>query len=221
MVDVALHESVFSLTEAILPEYGYAGTVRQRRGNALLGSAPSNVYPTGDGRYITIGANGDSIFRRFCAAIGRPELADDPKFAANQSRRTNVVELDAIIESWTMQHRLAEIWDILVEAEVPAAPVYSIADIVEDPHYRARDMILSMSGPDGIGDVLVPGIVPKFQEAPGGVRWIGGPVGQHTAAVLHELLSLGEEDITRLAGDGIIGLAGTSQAVSAPGLSQE
>lgn len=221
VVDVALYESVFSLLEAILPEFGYDGVVRQRRGNALLGSAPSNVYPTSDDRFITIGANGDSIFRKFCLVIGRPELADDPKFADNQSRRSNVVELDGFIKTWTLAHDLREIWEILVDAEVPVAPVYSIAEIVEDPQYQARDMILHLAGPEGIGNLLVPGVVPKFQEAPGGVRWIGGPVGQHTAAVLHELLSLGEEDITRLAGDGIIGLAGTSQAVSAPGLSQE
>lgn len=221
VVDIALHESVFSLLEAILPEFGYDGVVRQRRGNALLGSAPSNVYPTGDDRFITIGANGDSIFRKFCLVIGRPELADDPKFADNQSRRSNVVELDAFIKTWTLAHDLKEIWEILVDAEVPAAPVYSIAEIVEDPQYQARDMILHLAGPEGIGNLLVPGVVPKFQEAPGGVRWLGGPVGQHTAAVLHELLGLGEEDITRLAGDGVIGLAGHSQAVSAPGPSLE
>jgi crotonobetainyl-CoA:carnitine CoA-transferase CaiB-like acyl-CoA transferase len=221
VVDVALHESVFSLLEAILPEFGYDGVVRQRRGNALLGSAPSNVYPTSDDRFITIGANGDSIFRKFCLVIGRPELADDPKFADNQSRRSNVVELDAFIKTWTLAHDLKEIWEILVDAEVPAAPVYSIAEIVEDPQYQARDMILHLAGPEGIGNLLVPGVVPKFQEAPGGVRWIGGPVGQHTAAVLHELLRLGEEDITRLAADGVIGLAGTSQAVSASGASLE
>ncbi len=221
VVDVALHESVFSLMEAILPEYGYAGTVRQRRGNALLGSAPSNVYPTGDGRYITVGANGDSIFRRFCGAIGRPELADHPKFAENQSRRTNVVELDDIIKSWTQQHGLAEIWDILVEAEVPAAPVYSIADIVEDPHYRARDMILSMRGPNGIGDVLMPGLVPKFEESPGEVRWLGGPVGEHTTALLRELAGTNDEEIERLAAIAVIGLGSDTQVGPTPAASME
>ena len=147
IVDVALYESVFSLLEAILPEYGYAGSVRQRRGNALLGSAPSNVYPTGDNRWITIGANGDSIFRRFCGAIEQPELADDPRFADNQSRRSNVAALDRLIEGWTRQHDLGELWEILVGAEVPAAPVYSIADVVADPQYQARDMILRLTGP--------------------------------------------------------------------------
>lgn len=219
VIDVALHESVFSLLEAILPEYGYAGRVRQRRGNALLGSAPSNVYPTGDGGYVTIGANGDSIFRRFCGALGQPELADDPKFADNQSRRTNVKELDAIIESWTLQHRLPEVWDILVEAEVPAAPVYSIADIVQDPQYRARDMILNMTGP--AGDILVPGIVPKFEEAPGRIRWLGGSVGEHTASVLRQLGGIDDEAIERLAAESVIGLGEEARVGPTPAASME
>jgi formyl-CoA transferase len=221
VVDVALHESVFSLLEAILPEYGYTGEVRQRRGNALLGSAPSNVYPTGDGRYITIGANGDSIFRRFCGAIGRPALADDPKFADNQSRRTNVAELDALIESWTMEHTLSDIWDILVHAEVPAAPVYSIADIVEDPQYQERDMILKMTGPGGIGEILVPGVVPKFEEAPSEVRWLGGLVGEHTASVLRELAGVGDEEMERLLAASVITLGAEARVGSAPGASME
>lgn len=221
VVDVALHESVFSLLEAILPEYGYTAKVRQRRGNALLGSAPSNVYPTGDGRYITIGANGDSIFRRFCAAIGRPELADDPKFADNQARRTNVAELDGLIERWTMEHTLADIWEILVDAEVPAAPVYSIADIVDDPQYQARDMILRMAGPDGIGDLLVPGVVPKFSDAPGGVRWLGGSVGAHTAAVLQDLAGASDDEIESLAAAGVIALGDEVRVGTTPGASLE
>lgn len=221
VVDVALHESVFSLLEAILPEYGYTGKVRRRRGNALLGSAPSNVYPTGDGRHISIGANGDSIFRRFCAAIGRPELADDARFADNQARRTNVVELDGLIERWTMEHTLAEIWDTLVDAEVPAAPVYSIADIVDDPQYQARDMILKMAGPDGIGDLMVPGVVPKFAEAPSAVRWLGGRVGAHTAAVLQELAGTSDGELRSLAAAAVIGLGDEVRASSTPGASLE
>ena len=191
IVDVALYESVFSLLEAILPEYGYAGSVRQRRGNALLGSAPSNVYPTGDNRWITIGANGDSIFRRFCGAIEQPELADDPRFADNQSRRTNVAALDRLIEGWTRQHDVAELWEILVRAEVPAAPVYSIADVVADPQYQARDMILRLMGPQGIGELLVPGVVPKFVDAPSSVRWLGRTAGADTATSIsqHDFLS--------------------------------
>ena len=213
IVDVALYESVFSLLEAILPEYGYAGSVRQRRGNALLGSAPSNVYPTGDNRWITIGANGDSIFRRFCGAIEQPELADDPRFADNQSRRANVAALDRLIEGWTRQHDVGELWEILVRAEVPAAPVYSIADVVADPQYQARDMILRLMGPHGIGELLVPGVVPKFVDAPSSVRWLGRAAGADTATVLREI-GLEEAELDRLAHDSIIDLGGTPRPMA-------
>jgi formyl-CoA transferase len=213
IVDVALYESVFSLLEAILPEYGYAGSVRQRRGNALLGSAPSNVYPTGDNRWITIGANGDSIFRRFCGAIEQPELADDPRFADNQSRRANVAALDRLIEGWTRQHDLGELWEILVRAEVPAAPVYSIADVVADPQYQARDMILRLMGPQRIGELLVPGVVPKFVDAPSSVRWLGRTAGADTATVLREI-GLEEAELERLARDSIIDVGGNPRSMA-------
>jgi len=220
IVDVALYESVFSLLEAILPEYGYAGSVRQRRGNALLGSAPSNVYPTGDNRWITIGANGDSIFRRFCGAIEQPELADDPRFADNQSRRANVAALDRLIEGWTRQHDLGELWEILVRAEVPAAPVYSIADVVADPQYQARDMILRLMGPQRIGELLVPGVVPKFVDAPSSVRWLGRTAGADTATVLREI-GLEEAELERLARDSIIDLGGNPRSMAGSAMAIE
>ena len=217
IVDVALYESVFSLLEAILPEYGYAGSIRQRRGNALLGSAPSNVYPTGDNRWITIGANGDSIFRRFCGAIEQPELADDPRFADNQSRRTNVAALDRLIVSWTRQHTLGDLWEILVRAEVPAAPVYSVADIVADPQYQAREMILRLIGPHSIGELLVPGVVPKFVDAPSSVRWLGRAAGADTASVLKEI-GLDDAELARLVSSSIIDLGGTSRSLAGTGV---
>ena len=213
VVDVALYESVFSLLEAILPEYGYAQSVRQRRGNALLGSAPSNGYPTGDDRWITIGANGDSIFHRFCAAIDRPELASDPRFTDNQSRRANVAALDTLIEAWTRQHTLREIWETLVRAEVPAAPVYSIADIASDPHYEARDMILRLLGPDGIGELLVPGVVPKFVDAPSSVRWLGRAAGADSETVLKEI-GLNDAELDRLERASVIHLNGSAAAAA-------
>ena len=220
IVDVALYESVFSLLEAILPEYGYAGSVRQRRGNALLGSAPSNVYPTGDNRWITIGANGDSIFRRFCGAIEQPELADDPRFADNQSRRANVAALDRLIEGWTRQHDLGELWEILVRAEVPAAPVYSIADVVADPQYQARDMILRLMGPQRIGELLVPGVVPKFVDAPSSVRWLGRTAGADAARVLREI-GLAEAELARVARDSIIDLGGNPRSMAGSAMAIE
>ncbi len=220
IVDVALYESVFSLLEAILPEYGYARSIRQRRGNALLGSAPSNVYPTGDDRWITIGANGDSIFRRFCAAIEQPGLADDPRFADNQSRRANVAALDQLIVSWTRQHELPELWEILVRADVPAAPVYSIADVVADPQYQAREMILRLMGPEGIGELLVPGVVPKFVDAPSSVRWLGRAAGADTVTVLKEI-GLDEAELEQLARGSIIDTGGARRPMTATAVAME
>jgi len=220
IVDVALYESVFSLLEAILPEYGYARSIRQRRGNALLGSAPSNVYPTSDDRWITIGANGDSIFRRFCAAIEQPGLADDPRFADNQSRRANVAALDQLIVSWTRQHELRELWEILVRAEVPAAPVYSIADVVADPQYQAREMILRLMGPQGIGELLVPGVVPKFVDAPSSVRWLGRTAGADTVTVLKEI-GLDEAELEQLARGSIIDMGGARRPMAATAVAME
>jgi crotonobetainyl-CoA:carnitine CoA-transferase CaiB-like acyl-CoA transferase len=208
IVDVALYESVFSLLEAILPEYGYADSIRQRRGNALLGSAPSNSYPTGDDRWITIGANGESIFRRFTAALGQPDLASDPRFADNQSRRANAAALDTLIESWTRRHTLREIWETLVQADVPSAPVYSIADIATDPQYEARDMILHLLGPEGVGDLLVPGVVPKFHDAPSSVRWLGRAAGADSDAVLREI-GLDDAELDRLERASVIHRDGT------------
>ncbi len=207
VVDVALYEAVFSLLEGILPEYGHTGVVRERQGNALPGSAPSNSHPTSDGSYITIGANGESIFARFCAAIGQPELGQDPRFNDNQARRANAAELDHLIEIWTLKHSVAEIWDVMNRAGVPAAPVYSIADIVADEHFRERGMVLEADGPASIGKLLAPGFVPRFVEAPSSLRWLGEPVGGSTEKVLRELLQMDDGEIQRLVSIGAIGLA--------------
>ena len=207
VVDVALHEAVFSLLEGILPEYAHSGVVRERQGNALPGSAPSNSYPTADGRYITIGANGESIFLRFCAAIGLPDLPLDPRFAGNQARRTNATALDEVIAEWTRAHSLEAIWALLNDAGVPAAPVYSIADIVRDPQYLARSMILETEGPGAVGKISMPGFVPRFSEAPSRLRWVGPRVGEHTARVLGEELGLSTAELERLAAAGVIGVA--------------
>lgn len=206
VVDVALYEAVFSLLEGILPEFGYSGVVRERKGNALPGSAPSNSYLTADGRFITIGANGESIFVRFAAAIGMPDLPKDPRFRDNQARRANSAALDEIVTGWTTQHSVEAIWELLNKAEVPAAPVYSIADIARDPQFLAREMILETDGPGSISKLLMPGLVPRYTEAPSSVRWHGPRVGEHTAAVLGSELGLSAEELAELSASGVIGL---------------
>jgi crotonobetainyl-CoA:carnitine CoA-transferase CaiB-like acyl-CoA transferase len=189
VVDVALSESVFSMLEAVVPEYGYDGRVRERTGNLLGGAAPTNMYPTADDRWLAIGANGDGIFKRFTAAIGQPELADDPRFSSNQSRRAHVDALDALIAEWTRGRTLDEAMVVLDGADVPAGPVYSVKDIAEDPQYQAREMLVDL--PDArLGHLLMPGIVPKLSETPGEVRTAGPDLGQHTLEALGRLLGL-------------------------------
>jgi formyl-CoA transferase len=192
VVDVALSESVFSMLEAIVPEYGHDGRVRERTGNLLGGAAPTNMYPTGDGRWLAIGANGDGIFKRFTAAICQPDLADDPRFSSNQARRANVEALDALIAEWTGARTLDEAMVVLDGADVPAGPVYSVKDIAEDPQYQAREMLVDVPDPR-LGSILMPGIVPKLSRTPGSIRWAGPDLGADTAEVLRRLLG-GHED---------------------------
>jgi formyl-CoA transferase len=195
VVDVALYEAVFSLMESMLPEYGMTGFVRERSGGSLPGIVPSNSYTTKDGKYVVIGANGDSIFKRFMNAIGCDDLANDPTLASNDGRVKRVDELEKVIGDWCAAHDLDHVLKVLDQADVPSSNIYSIADIVRDTHYRARDMIQEFSL--GASDkILVPGIVPKLADTPGATRWLGPKLGEHTAEVLQRL---GYDEATRRA----------------------
>lgn len=185
-IDVALYESVFNLMESLLPEYDMYGFVRERSGASLPGIVPSNTYPCRDGKYVVIGANADSIFKRMMKAIGREDLASDPGLARNDGRVARTEELEAAISEWTAQHALEEVLDILGKAEVPVGKIYDIADIVADVHYQARGMIRQFQLKDG-QSLKLPGIVPRFSETPGETRWVGPELGEHTAEVLSAL----------------------------------
>lgn len=176
VIDVALTEAVFSLLESVLPEYGFAGMVRQRMGNRLNGAAPSNSFLTRDGQWIAIGGNGERIFTRLAQAMGRPELAADPRFRTNRARRENVDELEQLIADWAASRDLDEVWELLNNAGVPAGPIYSIQQIVADPQFQARGMIQSVDVP-GIGTVLMPAPVPVFESGSGEVRRPGPRLG--------------------------------------------
>ncbi len=205
IVDVAITEAVFSMTEAMLTDYVHLGVVRQRTGNTLLRAAPSNVYLTADSHWIAIGGNGDNVFRRFARVMGQPELADDPRFNNNQTRVANVTELDGMITAWVGERSLAEVQALLDAAGVPAGPVMSIADIAADPHFQAREMIYH--APDARmpeGYAVMPGIVPRLTETPGQIRHTGGALGADNRAVFSELLGLTEADLARLVAEGII-----------------
>ena len=182
VVDVALYEAVFAMMESMLPEYGMGGFVRERSGASLPGIVPSNTYPCRDGKYVVIGANADSIFKRMMRAIGRADLADDPGLASNDGRVKRTAELDGVIGEWTSRHDLDAVLEALEHAEVPSGRIYSIADIAADLHYQARQMI--ERHPLGRHEVLLPGMVPKLSATPGATRWIGPKLGEHTDEVL-------------------------------------
>lgn len=186
VVDVALYESVFNLMESLLPEYDMFGFIRNRSGASLPGITPSNTYLCRDKKYVVIGANADSIFKRMMLAIGRIDLANDPELAHNDGRVKRTRELDDVIAAWTMQHDLEEVLAVLSKAAVPAGKIYDIADIVSDPHYQAREMIQQFQLPDG-HPLKLPGIVPKLSQTPGETRWIGPRLGEHTAEILSGL----------------------------------
>ena len=186
VIDVALHEAVFNVMESLVPEYSAFGAVREPAGSALPGIAPSNAYRCADGAVVLIAGNGDSIFKRLMAVVGRPDLADDPALADNAGRVRRVDELDDAIGAWTAQHPATEVLARLGEAKVPAGRVYTAKDIVEDPHYRARDMILRQTTRDG-HTLEVPGVVPKLSATPGRVKTSAPRLGDDTDAVLAEL----------------------------------
>jgi crotonobetainyl-CoA:carnitine CoA-transferase CaiB-like acyl-CoA transferase len=202
VVDVSLVESVFNLMESLIPEYDLLGHVRERSGGALPGIAPSNTYRTEDGGFVVIAGNSDPIYKRLMHVIGRPDLADDPALAQNDGRVQNSAMLDAAIDAWTSHHSMDDVLAILERAEVPSGRIYSVADIVSDPHYQARGMLLRADLPGG-ASVSMPGIVPKLSDTPGEVQWQGPALGEHTQSVL-ESLGFDASDVARLRAEGAV-----------------
>jgi len=186
VIDVALYESVFNMMESLLPEYSVFGEVRQPAGSSLPGIAPSNAYRCGDGKYVLVAGNGDSIFKRLMQAIGRPDLGGDPALENNAGRVQQVDRIDGAISAWTAERTLDEVMKVLNAHRIPVGRIYDVADIAADPHYQARDMILDSTLPDGT-PVKVPGIVPKLSATPGDIRSKAPELGQHTDEILSAL----------------------------------
>jgi len=201
VIDVALNEAVFNVMESLVPEYSAFGAIREPAGSALPGIAPSNAYRCSDG-VVLIAGNGDSIFKRLMQLMGRDDLGNDPELANNAGRVARVKELDAAIEAWTQTRSVSDVLAALGEASVPAGRVYTAKDIVEDPHYRARDMILKQQTRDG-HEIEVPGIVPKLMGTPGQVRSAAPKLGDDTDAVLAEL-GMRPESIAVLRGKKVV-----------------
>ena len=206
LIDAALYESAFNFMEPWIPAYQKMGFVPSRTGSRLIGSTPNNLYPTGDGTYIHITAMADSLFRRLAEAMGQPELARDDRFARPARRNENHEALDEAIGRWTSARPLAEIEEALLAARVPATRIFTIADIFNDPHYRARKSIVTVPDED-LGSVAMAGVVPRLSATPGAVRHAGKHVGRDTRVVLRDVLGLADARIDALAQDGVIALA--------------
>lgn len=202
VVDVALYEAVFSMMESLVPEFDVFRFVRERTGNIMPGITPSNTYTTQDGKHVAIGANGDAIFRRLMRAIGRSDLAEDPQLADNAGRDSRAEEIYRLIGAWVAAHPLEEVLRVMVEAEVPASCIFSVADIFANPQYLAREMLVAARLPDGRA-FKMPGIVPKMSDTPGGIEWIGPELGAHTRQILGEI-GFSAAEIAEMHRDGAI-----------------
>jgi formyl-CoA transferase len=202
VIDVALYEAVFNMMESLVPDYDLFGEIRGRIGTGLTNIVPSNTYATRDGKNVVIGGNADSIYKRLMHAIGRDDLGQNPALATNVGRVKRTAEIDGAIAAWTAKRNLDEILAALKAADVPHGKIYTAADVVDDPQYLARDMILSMKLPDGT-PIKLPGIVPKLSDTPGAVDWVGPALGEHTDEVLQRI-GYNEEEIARLRAGGAI-----------------
>lgn len=203
VVDVAIYEAVLAYMESLIPEYALAGYVRERTGPVLPGVAPSNIYPTADGQWLVMGANADTVFRRLCMVMGRPELADDPRFATHDARSQHMEVLDTLIAEWTVAHPVDHLVEILNEAGVPAGKIYTAREMLADPHFAARQAICWVDAA-GIGRMPMQQVFPRLSQTPGAIRWSGPELGQHNHDVFTGLLGLTDAELEELRQKGVI-----------------
>lgn len=202
VVDVALYESVFNLMEGIVPEYDGAGVVREPSGTTVTGIVPTNTYRCDDGKYVVIGGNGDSIFKRLMAVAGRSDMAENPAMADNAGRIEHEDEIDEALGLWCATHASAHIINTLEEARVPVGPIYSVEDMMTDPHYQARGLFESVEI-DG-KPLKIPAIMPKLGSTPGRTDWPGAAIGSHNDEVLRGILALDDNQMEELRSAGVI-----------------
>jgi crotonobetainyl-CoA:carnitine CoA-transferase CaiB-like acyl-CoA transferase len=202
VVDVAIYESVFNMLESVVPEYDGAGVVRGPSGSTLTGIVPTNTYPCADGKYVIIGGNADSIFRRLMRAAGRDDLAHDARLRDNAARVEHQEEIDGAISRWTATLDSGEVLERLAEASVPSGPIYSVEDMMRDPQFNQRGMFETVQVD---GDPLkIPALVPRLEDTPGETLWPGPALGEHNEEVLGDLLGYSPSEMKRLAVEGVI-----------------
>ena len=201
VVDVALYESMFNLLEAVVPEYDGAAVVREPAGTTVTGIVPTNTYKCGDGKFLVIGGNGDSIYARLMTAVGRPEMGTDEKYATNALRVVHEAEIDQVLSDWCASLSLDDAIRILEQHRVPCGPVFSVVDMMKDPHYQARGLFESV---EINGEPLkIPAMMPKLNNTPGGTQWPGPKIASHTDEIL-EGLGLDSEQIAALKRSGVV-----------------
>jgi formyl-CoA transferase len=202
VVDSSIYESVLGIMESLVPEYVLAGYTRERSGSKLTGIAPSNVYPTSDGRMVIIAANQDTLWKRLAVAMGRPELGDDPRYIDHPSRGANQDELDDLIARWSSTMTATELLECLRANDVVCGDIFRAVDMLADPHFAARESIVDVAYEKG--QFPMQNIAPRFSETPGTIRWVGPKLGEHTDQVLKERLGLDDDALASLRADGII-----------------
>lgn len=201
VIDIALYEAVFNCMESLLPEYSAFGEIRQAAGSAMPGIAPTNAYLCADGGYVLVAGNGDSIFKRLMTLIGREDLGNDPQLINNEGRVKRVVELDQAISGWAKTMNTTKALEMLDSVAVPAGRIYTVADIANDPHYKARDNIQTIRMQDG-SQLDVPGVIPKLSRTPGSIKTLAPDIGQHTDAILNSI-GLSDDQIKSLKERGV------------------
>jgi len=204
VVDASILESCFSMLESTVPDYEPGGVVRQPSGTKLAGIAPSNVYKSRDGKWVVIAANAENLWRRLCTVMQREDLLEDPRFEGHRARGQHQDELDEIVAAWAAERDAADIDKVLNDAGVVCGPVYSVADIFQDPQYAAREALVKMQDPE-IGEITVPAPHPKLSKTPGAPVWTGPwEMGRHNADIYGGLLGIADEELERLREDGVI-----------------
>ena len=203
VVDSALYEAVLQVMESLVPEYSVSGYTRERSGSALPGIAPSNVYPCSDGEFL-IGANQDTVFARLCTAMGRPELATDPRYVNHVARGDHQRELDGLVADWTRTRTVAEVEAAMLAHGVPSGKIYRAREMIADPHIAAREAIVTVPHPR-FADLKMQNVFPKLSESPGAIRTIAPQtVGEHNDEVYAALLGMEPAEIERLTAQGVI-----------------
>lgn len=202
VIDTAIYEAVFNMMEGVIPEYSGAGVIREPSGSTLTGIVPTNTYRCADGKFVIIGGNGDSIYKRLMNAVGRPDLAEDPRLANNAGRVQHEKEIDAAITAWTSTLPAVQVLTILDSVDVPAGPIYSVADMMADQHFQARGLFeqVEVHGKP----LTIPAMVPRLSATPGRTDWSGPEIGAHNQQIFGELLGYSSAEIDSLRKEGVI-----------------